>query len=82
MTVGGNNPVLFQSLDQIRETFPPDYEFLAFTGRDLYTGAYALGPLDLTRGSASRFLMSTSLKQQDVVAFPVEKRERIAVWRD
>ena len=68
ITIDPNRDELFGSMDQLREAFPEDYEFFAFTEHNLMSGAYALGPL------AVDFQEET---QHDVIAVPAEKADRL-----
>jgi FkbM family methyltransferase len=60
------SPILFQSAEEVRASFPERYGFLAFKTWDLFTGAYGLSELEET----VRF---NEQRQYNVVAFPLER---------
>ncbi len=68
ITIQANNPILFESMEQIRSVFPDKYEFFEFGDRNLYTGSYTVEPLDGFINFASE------LEQHNVIAVPTEKK--------
>lgn len=71
LTVRANDAKLFRSMAEIADAFPGGYKFLVIKNLDPYTGAYQMVP-------AERVVkFGKTQEQHNVVAFPVEKENRI-----
>ena len=70
ITIDAGLPIAFQSEEELRAAFPPDYEFYFFNKLKSHPvqGRYVLEPFAFDFGSK---------RQEDLVAVPVEKRDRM-----